>query len=708
MASSRRVPPLLALLVASLCAAAAVAQKNSSILQPANPTCSTAANYTDGSQYKKNLDQLLAGLPAASLSNGWFYNGTAGEAPDQAFGLIMCYADRSAARCRECLAGAPAGITTVCPGSRNVRAAYDACVLRYSPAPPFSGTADLAVPFLVRASGPGVTVDPDKMLNAWLTLMTGLTGQAASSPSRVANSSTPYDGNATMPVYGLAQCTRDLNSSECSRCLSSLVGQLRTRFTNDTGGAIKAYSCYVRYELGAFDITLPPEPPLPPPPPTSSSSRTGLVVGISVGSVAFLVILGSLSCISLRRRRRRKQAKLLEEARVQQLEEGSFFDGDDPAMEDDFEKGTGPKRFRYGELAIATDNFSDENKLGEGGFGSVYRGHLKDMNLDVAIKRVSKGSKQGRKEYASEVRIISRLRHRNLVQLIGWCHGGGELLLVYELMPNGSLDTHLYGGNNAAVLPWPVRHEIVLGLASALLYLHQEWEQCVLHRDIKPSNVMLDGSFAAKLGDFGLARLVDHGRGSHTTVLAGTMGYMDPECMMSGKSSAESDVYSFGVVLLEIACGRRPLVMAQHEDDAVHLTQWVWDLYSKGRILDAADERLQGEFSGEEMDCVLIVGLWCAHPDRSLRPSIRQAVNVLRFEAPLPSLPARMPVATFMPQVGAFTSTSSAVTGSTSSSTGTSSAATGVSSSTSVVTGVSSSSSAGTNVSATETSSLLK
>jgi serine/threonine protein kinase len=439
----------------------------------------------------------------------------------------------------------------------------------------------------------------------------------------------------------------------------------------------------------------------------SSSSRTGLVVGLSVGSVAFLIVLGSLSCISLRRRRR-KQAKLLEEARVQQLEEGSFFDGDDPAMEDDFEKGTGPKRFRYGELAIATDNFSDENKLGEGGFGSVYRGHLKDMNLDVAIKRVSKGSKQGRKEYASEVRIISRLRHRNLVQLIGWCHGGGELLLVYELMPNGSLDTHLYGGNNAAVLPWPVRHEIVLGLASALLYLHQEWEQCVLHRDIKPSNVMLDGSFAAKLGDFGLARLVDHGRGSHTTVLAGTMGYMDPECMMSGKSSAESDVYSFGVVLLEIACGRRPLVMAQHEDDAVHLTQWVWDLYSKGRILDAADERLQGEFSGEEMDCVLIVGLWCAHPDRSLRPSIRQAVNVLRFEAPLPSLPARMPVATFMPQVGAFTSTSSAVTGSTSSSTGTSSAATGVSSSTSVVTGVSSSSSAGTNVSATETSSLLK
>jgi serine/threonine protein kinase len=125
------------------------------------------------------------------------------------------------------------------------------------------------------------------------------------------------------------------------------------------------------------------------------------------------------------------------------------------SIEDDFEKGTGPKRFRYEELSIATDNFSDEKKLGEGGFGSVYSGFLKESNLKVAIKRVSKGSKQGKKEYVSEVRIISQLRHRNLVQLIGWCHGGGELLLVYELMPNGCLDTHLH--NSEKILPWTVR-----------------------------------------------------------------------------------------------------------------------------------------------------------------------------------------------------------------------------------------------------------
>jgi serine/threonine protein kinase len=356
---------------------------------------------------------------------------------------------------------------------------------------------------------------------------------------------------------------------------------------------------------------------------------------------------------------------------------------------------------------MATNYFSDKNKLGEGGFGSVYRGYIKEMNLHVAIKRVSKSSKQGRKEYASEVSIISRLRHRNLVQLIGWCHGGGELLLVYELMPNGSLDTHLYrASDDGALLPWPLRHEIVLGLGSALLYLHQDWEQCVLHRDVKPSNVMLDASFHAKLGDFGLARLVGHGRPSHTTVIAGTMGYIDPDIMLTGRANTESDVYSFGVVLLEIACGRRPLVachshrshreedvmsrplVARHgedstdgdgidivEDDVIHIVQWVWEFYGRGAILDAADARLKGEFDAGEMETVMVVGLWCAQPDRSLRPSIRQAVNVLRREAPLPSLPAGMPVATFLSTPNTFYYTSSVeMGGSTSTSTTTTTA----------------------------------
>lgn len=312
------------------------------------------------------------------------------------------------------------------------------------------------------------------------------------------------------------------------------------------------------------------------------------------------------------------------------------------AMDDEFEKGTGPKRFTYRELSQATNNFSDEGKLGQGGFGGVYKGLLSDSKTEVAVKRVSRGSKQGKKEYVSEVKIISRLRHRNLVQLIGWCHENGEFLLVYEFMPNGSLDTHLFGGNST--LEWTVRYKIALGLASSLLYLHEEWEQCVVHRDIKSSNIMLDSYFNAKLGDFGLARLVDHDQlGSQTTVLAGTMGYLAPECVTTGQASKESDVYSFGVVALEIACGRRPLEPRVEPSEA-RLVEWVWGLYGKGLLPEAADKRLSKELDERQRDCLMTVGLWCCHPDSTHRPSIRQVINVLSFQAPLPNLPMTMPV----------------------------------------------------------------
>ncbi|WVZ91192.1 hypothetical protein U9M48_037396 [Paspalum notatum var. saurae] len=530
---------LLIIAVALLCAMAD-GQEEDNIFKPWPPDCSTTRrkNYTYNSQCKQNLDQLLAALPVAARDNGWFYQRSVGTGDDEVFGLVMCYADYSAAMCQECLSSASAEITRMCPGSRNVSAVYDACVLRYSDMP-IPATADLNYLYIRNLSIHGVPIDSQSLVTwSWMLLMRKLVFGVASSPLRLAEDTSPY--SSLQEIYGLAQCTRDLNGTECSRCIKNYTNQLGSLLPNYTSGVIKGYSCYLLYDV---NITLPPgtapAPALPrpsmPAAPGPSSSNTQLVIGLSVGAASSLIVLASL--IWIHRLWHQKQAKILREARERELEEGDFFD-DEPEMEDEFEKGTGPKRFCYGELAIATHNFSDKQKLGEGGFGSVYRGYLKDIDLHVAIKRVSKGSKQGRKEYASEVRIISRLRHRNLVRLIGWCHGGGELLLVYELMPNGSLDKYLYGGGDDTLLPWP----IVLGLASALLYLHEEWEQCVLHRDIKPSNVILDAAFHAKLGDFGLARLVDHGRGSHTTVtvLAGTMGYLDPECMITGRASVES------------------------------------------------------------------------------------------------------------------------------------------------------------------------
>ncbi|XP_051183532.1 L-type lectin-domain containing receptor kinase IX.1 [Lolium perenne] len=225
-------------------------------------------------------------------------------------------------------------------------------------------------------------------------------------------------------------------------------------------------------------------------------------------------------------------------------------------------------------------------------------------------------------------------------------------------MPNASLDKHLHSSTNH-VLSWTDRYKISLGLGSAILYLHQEWEQCVLHRDIKPSNVMLDAEFGAKLGDFGLARLVEKGRRSLTTALAGTMGYIDPECAYTGRTNTMSDVYSFGVVLLEIASGRKPGVVDAQEEYAIPLAQWVWERYDSGIFMDAIDERMRGKFDDQEAERMLIVGLSCCQLNSSLRPSIREAVSVLLFESPLPVLPARIPVAVHMPMVGTSAATGS-------------------------------------------------
>ncbi|KAF8017500.1 hypothetical protein BT93_H2621 [Corymbia citriodora subsp. variegata] len=357
---------------------------------------------------------------------------------------------------------------------------------------------------------------------------------------------------------------------------------------------------------------------------SGNPKRVGLILGLTI-PLSFMVAFGAAIALGIvwRRRRRIPETAIL------------------TSMNDDFERRAGPRRFSYQDLASATNNFSDDRKLGEGGFGAVYRGYLLNLDMTIAVKKISRGSKQGKKEFATEVKVISSLRHRNLVQLLGWCHDGHEFLLVYEYMPNGSLDLHLFGKKGH--LNWLIRYRISIGLASAIFYLHEEWEQCVVHRDIKSSNVMLDSNFNVKLGDFGLARLMDHELGPQTTGLAGTFGYLAPEYVSTGRASKESDVYSFGVVALEIVTGRRARDMKNLESN-MSLVEWVWDLFGNRKLLEAIDERMGSDFEEKQVVCLMMVGLWCAHPDWTLRPSIRQAIQVLKFEADVPNLPMKMPV----------------------------------------------------------------
>ncbi|KMZ64478.1 putative Kinase [Zostera marina] len=352
----------------------------------------------------------------------------------------------------------------------------------------------------------------------------------------------------------------------------------------------------------------------------NTSSKKWLVGGVIIGMVSLLSLMSVT--LFLLKRKMRKEDRILD-TEFENAEEGA-------------------RKLSYDELVKATNNFSSKRKLGEGGFGPVYSGFLKYRNTNVAIKRISGHSKQGKKEYIAEVKIISQLRHKNMVQLVGWCHENGKLLLVYELMENGSLDSFIF--NHQKTLSWPLRRSIVKGLASALIYLHQDWKQCVVHRDVKAGNVMLDKTFEAKLGDFGLARLSDHGGGVQTTFMAGTMGYMAPECFITGKGGKESDVYAFGIVALEIACGRKCI---DHKTDAnkVKLVEWVWKMYGSGSLVDVVDERILNDedYDEQEVKQLLMVGLCCANPDLEKRPSMSHALAILNFQGSLPTLPMEMP-----------------------------------------------------------------
>jgi serine/threonine protein kinase len=303
---------------------------------------------------------------------------------------------------------------------------------------------------------------------------------------------------------------------------------------------------------------------------------------------------------------------------------------------EDWEHEYGPHRFKFKDLYFATKGFKEKELLGVGGFGRVYKGVIPGSKLEVAVKRVSHESRQGMREFVSEIVSIGRLRHRNLVPLLGYCRRQGELLLVYDYMSNGSLDNYLYN-QPRVTLNWYQRFKIVKGVASGLFYLHEEWEQVVIHRDIKASNVLLDAELNGRLGDFGLARLYDHGADPHTTHLVGTVGYLAPEHTRTGKATKFSDVFAFGAFLLEVVCGKRPIDHVG-ENETVILVDSVFERWKSGEILEAMDENLGSDYVSEEVELVLKLGLLCSHSEPMARPSMRQVVQYLERDIPLPDL----------------------------------------------------------------------
>ncbi|CAI9768109.1 unnamed protein product [Fraxinus pennsylvanica] len=285
------------------------------------------------------------------------------------------------------------------------------------------------------------------------------------------------------------------------------------------------------------------------------------------------------------------------------------------------------KQFPFEILKAATKDFHPTNKLGQGGFGPVFRGKLSD-GREIAVKMLAHGSTQGKREFQMEAKLLTRMQHRNVVNLLGYCVHDAEKLLVYEYVANESLDKLLFNSGSQQVLDWKQRHDIITGIAKGLLYLHEGAHTCVIHRDIKASNILLDDKWVPKIADFGMARLFPEDQSHVNTRVAGTNGYIAPEYLMHGELSVKADVFSFGVLVLELISGEKNLTF-NHDPNSRDLLEWVYRLYKQGRSLDLADHTLAPSAIPEEIAMLIQLGLLCTQADPASRPNMHEVVVIL-------------------------------------------------------------------------------
>ncbi|XP_026657899.2 LRR receptor kinase BAK1-like isoform X2 [Phoenix dactylifera] len=367
----------------------------------------------------------------------------------------------------------------------------------------------------------------------------------------------------------------------------------------------------------------PGAPPLPPPPPFispspplsrgSSASSTGAIAG---GVAAGAALLFAAPAIGFAWWRRRKPQEY-------------FFDV--PAEEDPEVHLGQLKRFSLRELQVATDNFSNKNILGRGGFGKVYKGRLADGSL-VAVKRLKEERTPGGElQFQTEVEMISMAVHRNLLRLRGFCMTPTERLLVYPYMANGSVASRLRERLPSELpLDWPTRRRIALGSARGLSYLHDHCDPKIIHRDVKAANILLDEEFEAVVGDFGLAKLMDYKDTHVTTAVRGTIGHIAPEYLSTGKSSEKTDVFGYGIMLLELITGQRAFDLARlANDDDVMLLDWVKGLLKEKKLEMLVDPDLQNDYVGAEVESLIQVALLCTQGSPMERPKMSEVVRML-------------------------------------------------------------------------------
>uniref|UniRef100_A0ACD5X5D5 Uncharacterized protein n=1 Tax=Avena sativa TaxID=4498 RepID=A0ACD5X5D5_AVESA len=567
---------------------------------------------------------------------------TTGAAPDRAYGLAQCRADVTASDCLTCLNTTVQDMASLCPGQKNAMIYYEECLLRHANAS-FFGVADTSS--VKYWWNPQNATQPERFMSLLGPLMGNLTERAAYASPRLFAADTA-DVSSFDRIYGMAQCTRDLDNDDCNSCLVIAVSRIPTCCDGKQGGRVIFPTCFIRFEVYPFFNSQAAEAAMSPaPPPAPAGAGAGVngsadnstpgagSIRASNGSVktALLaasipvaaVLLGIAFYLCKRIKKPHKHVPI------------ASADGQDIASSEYV-------LYDLSTLRAATDNFSEDNKLGEGGFGPVYKGAMED-GQEIAVKRLSKTSQQGHLEMKNEVVVLAKLHHKNLVRLLGCCIEEGEELLVYEFLYNKSLDKILFHPSRQQELSWGNRYKIIRGIGRGLVYLHEDSRLTIIHRDLKASNILLDPDMNPKISDFGLAKLFDIDVSvGNTSRIAGTYGYMAPEYALHGIFSAKSDVFSYGVLVLEIVTGRRNACGGQRSEDLVASIWRQWRRGSVSRLLDCCSASADGLQPQEMLRCIH-VGLLCVQEDPQLRPGMEAVVIMLNSRSitlPAPTAPA--------------------------------------------------------------------
>ncbi|XP_011010160.1 PREDICTED: cysteine-rich receptor-like protein kinase 15 [Populus euphratica] len=624
--------------------------------------CSNTTTFKRNSPYQANLNILLSSLAGNATRNeiNGFYNASTGhDVYDQVYGLFLCRGDVSVEVCLECVKRARNDVVQLCPIEKEAIIWYDLCFLRYSNSNIFSSLSEK--PAFIMWNIQNITVDV-KFNKRVVDSVSDAAKEAASAPSgekKFAAKNVSYTWEESL--YVLVQCTPDLSKYDCIRCINATLSYLPIYINNKQGGRVLFPSCNFRFEIYSFynvpAVVAMSPPPLSMPvvrlPPSPGSIADGkgdgsksMWIKVVAGLSAITAVLFFSACTCTMRRRTNLRTEEIGNIQEDQLLDwaGRATVGDDYSDKDIQGEVTSQDLplIRLDVINEATKQFSDENKLGQGGFGPVYRGTLED-GKEVAVKRLSRTSGQGQREFLNEVVLIARLQHRNLVRLLGCCLEKNEKLLIYEYMPNKSLDVFLFGSSNGVLLDWQRRLSIIEGIARGLLYLHEDSRLRIIHRDLKTSNILLDYEMNPKISDFGMARIFDGNQSeANTNRIVGTYGYMAPEYAMAGLFSVKSDVFSFGVLLLEIISGKKNVGFHLSEEGESLLT-FAWKLWSDGQGLELMDPMLEKSGAATEVLRCIHIGLLCVQEDPADRPTMSSVLHMLASDTialPIPKQPA--------------------------------------------------------------------